>query len=147
MDISNCSHNIGFQAKFVDNKTLTAISDYAFEHDKFDRYNQALTNIDKIRKDTLLKMDICYTGEYPTVVFSRLEKKWDFLNNTVTDEYVVKKQTEFIADKKMNPVKFAYEKFIKLGNNAPNNKMFQAVVIEKETAKKPSFLFPVDIEV
>lgn len=147
MNISNSYQNINFQAKFVDNKTLTQISDYAFEHNKFDRFNESIRNIDKIRKDSLLKMDICYTGEFPTVVFSRIEKKWDFVNNMPTDKYVLKKQTEFISDKKMNPVKFAFEKLIKLGNNAPDNKMFQAVVIEKETAKKRAFLFPADIDV
>lgn len=47
------------------------------------------------------------------------------------DDYEIVKTTEFTSEKKMNPLKFALDKIIKLGNNAPHNKMYKKVVISK----------------
>ena len=140
MDIKPAG-NISFNAKIFNNNSYEDVMKYALEHDKFTRFTKTLENIDKIRKDTFIKMDICYTDEYPTVVFSRYERGWDKLLQQPTDNYILKKQVDFISTKKENPVKFAYKKLIKLGNNAPENKMFQDIVIIKEQSKKPYCLF------
>lgn len=42
------------------------------------------------------------------------------------------KTVKFVSEKKMNPLKFAYEKIIKLGNDAPNNNMYKNVVLLKK---------------
>ena len=70
MEISN---NISFGAKFVENKDFIAVADYAFSKHRMDLFNEALQNIDRIRKDTFIKMDLCYTDKKPTVVFSRYQ--------------------------------------------------------------------------
>ena len=135
------TNKISFNAKIINNKSYEEVMKYALEHDKFTRFTKTLENIDRIRKDTFIKMNICYTEDYPTVVFSRYERGWNKITQTPTDKYVLKKQVDFISSKKENPVKFAYKKLVKLGNDAPNNKMFQEVVIVKDTSKKPYRLF------
>jgi len=134
-------NNINFNAKIVNNESYNDVMKYALEHNKLTRFTKTLENIDKIRKDTYIKMDICYTGDYPTVVFSRYEKGWNKVLQEPTDYYVLKRQVDYISTKRENPVKFALGKLIKLGNDAPNNKMFQEVVITKEQSKKKSCLF------
>lgn len=135
------TNDINFKAKFIRNESYDDVMRYAIKRNKYEILNSALKNIDNIRKDTFIRMDICYTGEYPTVVFSRFDRGWDPISQKATDKYIQKKQVDYISSKRGNPIKFAYEKIIKLGNNAPNNKMFQEVVINKEQSKKPYFLF------
>lgn len=134
-------NNIDFKAKLIRNNSYEDVMQYALEHNKYDKLNQALKNIDNIRKDTFLRMDICYTGDFPTVVFTRLDRDWDPILQQTRSNYIQKRQVDYISTKKGNPVKFAFEKLIKLGNNAPNNNMYQEVVINKEQSKKPYFLF------
>ena len=139
MEISN---NISFGAKFIENKDFIEVVDYAFKKNKMDIFNKALKNIDRIRKDTFIKMDLCYTDKKPTVVFTRFEKGWNKLLKQQTDYYVQKRQVDYIADdEKLSPLKMAFDKIIKMGNNAPDNKSFQYVVIEKDKSRKPYFLF------
>lgn len=134
-------NNTCFQAKIINNDSYNDVMKYALGHNKFARFTKTLENIDKIRKDTFVKMDICYTGDYPTVVFSRYEKGWNKELHTPTEDYVLKRQVDFISTKKENPVKYALSKLIKLGNDAPNNKMYQEVVINKDKSKKRYCLF------
>ena len=139
MEISN---NISFGAKFVENKDFIAVADYAFSKHRMDLFNEALQNIDRIRKDTFIKMDLCYTDKKPTVVFSRYEKGWNHKLQKQTDKYVLKRQVDYIAEnEKHNPLKMAFDKIIKMGNNKARNNTFDYVVIEKEQSKKPYFLF------
>ena len=133
--------NLNFNAKIINNESFNEIRSYALEHNKFAKFKQTLENIDKIRKDTFLKMDICYTNEYPTIVFSRYEYGWDPKLKQQTNNLVLKKQVDYVSTKKEKPEKFALRKFIKLGNNAPDNNMYQDVVIKKEKTKKPYCLF------
>ena len=133
--------NLSFNAKIVNNKTYDEVMKFALEHNKMTRLLSTLSNIDKIRKDTYIKMDICYTGEYPSVVFSRYEKGWDRSLQMPTEDYILKRQVDYISTKKENPVKFALSRLIKLGNDAPNNKMYQEVVIKKDEGKKRYCLF------
>lgn len=135
------TNTINFNAKLIHNNSYEEVMKYALEHNKLTKFTTTLENIDKIRKNTYIKMDICYTDDYPTVVFSRYEQGWNKSLQQATDDYVLKKQVDYISDKKGNPLKYALRKLIKLGNNAPNNKMFQDVVITKDQRKKPYFLF------
>ena len=47
------------------------------------------------------------------------------------DDLKIDKVSLFKSDKKQNILKFAFEKIIKLGNNAPKNNMYKNVVINK----------------
>lgn len=139
MEINN---NISFGAKFIENKDFIAVADYAFGKHKMDIFNESLRNINRRRKDTFIKMDLCYTDKFPTVVFSRYERGWNPGLQQQTDEYVLKRQVDYVAeDKKLNPLKMAFDKIIKMGNNKAQNNTFDYVVIEKEQSRKPYFLF------
>jgi len=139
MEIRN---NISFGARFIENKDFIAVADYAFKKHKMDVFNESIENIARIRKDTLLKMNLCYTDKFPTVVFSRYEKGWNPRLQQQTDEYVLKRQVDYVSeDKKLNPLKLAFDKIIKMGNNHAHNNTFDYVVIEKEQSKKPYCLF------
>ena len=133
--------NLCFNAKIINNQSYNDVVRYALEHNKIPRLKSTLDNIDRIRKDTLIEMNICYTGEYPTVVFSRYEKGWNKILKEQTDNYVLKRQVDYISTKKENPLKFALSRLIKMGNDAPNNKIYQEVVIKKDENKKRYFLF------
>ena len=135
------NNNIGFNAKIIPNNTYEAVLDYAVQHNKAERFFEALKNIDKTRKNTFIQMDVCYTGDFPTVVFSRYENGWDKLSQSPTDYLVVKRQVDYISNKKENPLKYAFNRLIKLGNDAPNNKMYQEVVIKKDESMKKYCLF------
>ena len=135
------ANNVNFNAKMIKNDSYNDVMKYAMAKNKFTKFLTTLENIDKIRKETLIQMDICYTGDYPTVVFSRYELGWDPVLQQQTNNYVLKKQVDYISTKKENPLKFALRKLIKLGNNAPDNNMFKEVVITKDQTKKPYCLF------
>lgn len=139
MEINN---NISFGAKFIENKDFIAVADYAFGKHKMDIFNESLKNINRRRKDTFIKMDLCYTDKFPTIVFSRYERGWNPRLQQQTDEYVLKRQVDYVAeDEKLNPLKMAFDKIIKMGNNKAQNNTFDYVVIEKEQSRKPYFLF------
>jgi hypothetical protein len=135
------NNNLSFNAKIIHNQSYEEVVKYALEHNKMTRLISTLNNIDKIRKDTFLEMNICYTGDYPSIVFSRYERGWNKVLQEETDDYVLKRQVDYISTKKENPVKYALSRLIKLGNDAPNNKMYQEVVIKKDESKKKYFLF------
>lgn len=139
MEINN---NISFGAKFIENKDFIDVADYAFGKHKMDIFNESLKNINLKRKDTFIKMNLCYTDKFPTVVFSRYERGWDPKLQQQTDKYVLKRQVDYVSeDKKLNPLKMAFEKIVKMGNNKAKNNTFERIVIEKEQSKKPYFLF------
>lgn len=130
MEVKNYNSNIQFQAKFLKSDSLTDIVNYAVEHGKFDKLNKARKNIDNAYLRYRLKVQLCFTDGKPTVIISRYEPpKRKFVMSL--DDYELTAQTEFIAKKQRNPLKFALEKLIELGNNAPNNNMYKKVVVEK----------------
>ena len=135
------ANSVNFNAKIINNDSYKDVMRYALEHNKMTKFIKTLENIDKIRKETRIKMDICYTDKYPTVVFSRYERGWNPELRQYTDDFVLKRQVDYISTKKENPVKFALSRLIKIGNDAPNNKMFKEVVIKKDQSKKPYCLF------
>jgi len=133
MNINNNNSNVNFQAKFFKNDDLTSIVKYAQEHGKFDKLNKARKEIDNNYQTlrTRLKVDICYTDNYPTVIFSRYQPQKDCIALSGKD-YELTAQTEFICPKKgQNPLKFALDRIIKLSQGAPESKMYKKVVIDK----------------
>ena len=47
------------------------------------------------------------------------------------DDLKLEKKVIYKSDKKVNILKFALEKLIKLGNSAPDNNMYKNIVIKK----------------
>ena len=76
-------------------------------------------------------LDIDKTKEGNTVVrFTRLTPKPTVIVPRKIEDYTPKKVKEYICyDQKTNPLKVALLKLIKMGNNAPNNRIFQDVVV------------------
>lgn len=129
-NISN-STNINFQARFLNSESLKRIAEYAVEKNKFEKLNQARKNIAKSYIQTKLRVDIGDKDGYPFVTFTRFNPKSRVVVPQVMDDLKLEKVTLYKSDKKINPLKFALQKLIKLGNKAPENKMFKNVVINK----------------
>lgn len=136
MDIKNYNSNINFQAKFLKSGSLYDIASYAVDHGKFDELNQARKNIDKALLSRRLRVQICYTDDKPTLIISRYEPIKGSVALT-TDDYELTAQTEFIANKRMNPLKYGLQILLQLGNNAPHNNIYKKVVIDKGKVFEP----------
>lgn len=132
-NIHTPSYNTSFQAKFLHSESLKMVADYAVEHNKFEKLNQARKNIDSSFLQTRLKLDIKESKNgNPIVSFTKYEPKKNVNVAYSLDDYEVVKITEFKSEKKINPLKFALEKIIKLGNNAPRNNMYKNVIISNK---------------
>ncbi len=120
-----------FQAKFIHSESLKDIAEYAVGHGKFNRLNTARKNIDNAYLTTRLKVDIFEKDGKSGINFSRYIPKPAVITPKTYDDYILEKVTTYENDKNLNPLKFALEKIIKLGNNAPHNNMYEKVVIKK----------------
>ena len=131
-----------FGVKFVTNDDFIDVISYAMEHKKSDKLIQSLSNMDKKFKDTIVEMNICYTDKNPTLVFSRYIPGWNKTLKQPTGQYVLRRQVDYESENpKINPLKFALNKLIRMGQNRANNKMFDNIVVLKDNAKSKGFLF------
>ena len=62
--ITNNKPQIAFQAKFLHSESLKQLADYAVEHNKFEKLNQARKNIDSSFLMTRLRLDISKSQEF-----------------------------------------------------------------------------------
>ncbi len=136
MQISNnftTKNNINFRAKFLNNESLKQLAQYSVEHGKFEKLNTARKNIDSSCLQTRLSLNIKENKKgIPVVSFTKYSPKKNVIVPQSLNDYEIIKITEYTAPKKMNPLKFAFEKFIKLSNNAPHNNMYKDVVISNK---------------
>ena len=136
MRINNSPMNIqktnpNFQAKFLHSESLRLIADYAKENGKFEALNIARKNISTSNLTTRIRVDIGENLGRPFVTFSKFVPRKKVRIAKTMDDYKLAKTEIYESGKHQNPLKFALEKIIKLGNDAPNNKMFRRLVIEK----------------
>ncbi len=122
---------VNFQAKFLKSDSLEQVVNYAIERGKFDKLNTARKNIDNTHFSTRLKVDIGDDDGRPFVRFTRYNLKPNAPIDYTMDDFRQEKTTVFKSSVKMNPLKFAFEKIIKLGNDAPHNNMYKKVVKDK----------------
>lgn len=121
-----------FQAKFFYSDDLKLVAEYAVQHGKFDKLNQARKNIESAHLTKRLLLNIDKTKEGNTVVrFTRFCPRKTVIIPQKFEDYSLKKVKEYICYGKTNPLKFAMRKIIELGNNAPNNNMYKDVVVLK----------------
>ncbi len=121
-----------FQAKFLYSDDLKRVAEYAVEHGKFDKLNQARKNIDSVYLRTRLLLNIDQTNDRNTVIrFTRFYPRDTVIIPQKIEDYSIKKVKEYICFKNIDPLKFALRKIIELGNNAPHNKMYKDVVVLK----------------
>jgi len=123
---------VNFRAKYFYSDDLYKTVQYAVEHGKFDKVNQARKNTEMSNLVKRLVLDVKTLDDGRAVVrFTRMvPRKWAPVPYSPKD-YRVDKTTTYISKKKINPWKFALKEIIKLGNNAPKNKMFKEVVDAK----------------
>ncbi len=131
MKIQNYQNQTAFQAKFLYSDSLQQLVQYSVEHGKFDKLNAARKNIDSAYLKTRLKVDIFEENGKPRIIFTRFVPKKNVLIAKYQDDLEQVKVVTIKSDKKCNPLKFAFEKIIKLSNNAPHNNMYKNVVITK----------------
>ncbi len=126
---NNISNNrTAFGAKFVHTEDLKQIVDYAVAHDKFEKLNTARKNIDSSYLKVRLKVELTTNEKgFPTLKITRYVPKHDLVARTF-DDYEAAKVIEYRAEKRTNPLKFALERIIKLGNSAPHGNMYKRVV-------------------
>ncbi len=134
MNIKNNTTNTSpaFQARFFYSDALKSVVDYAITTNHFEKLNKARKNISASHFNIRLLLDIgeSTTGK-PCVNITRFVQKENISFPQNSNDYNIVKQITFKSSKKMNPLKFALQTIIKLGNNAPKNKMFQATIIDK----------------
>ena len=127
----NDSYSPAFQAKFFHSESLKMIADYAVEHNKFQKLNQARKNIDAYCLPVRLRVDIGRTEKgFPSIVFTKFMPKSGIIVPTSMNDYVPVKSTTYVGSESKDLLKFALEKLIKLGNDAPKNNMFKNIVIK-----------------
>lgn len=127
MDIR--SSNTHFGVKFLDSPDLRDIVVDSVKKGKFDKLNQARKNMDKLDLKKRLKVDLCYTNDKPTIIFSRYEPDKRVLVPLTMNDYILTAITEFTSTKKHeNILKFARRMIVKMGNDVQNNNMYRQVV-------------------
>ena len=130
MQVQSINSSTSFGAKFLHSDSLKEVAQYAVEHGKFDKLNQSRLNIAKNYLTKRIKFDL-YTNEkgVPYIVFTRFTPKYGKFPESF-DDYKNPLKIIYKADKKMNPLKYGLRMLIKLGNNAPRNKMYKNVIIK-----------------
>ena len=131
MIISNQNQiNPTFKAKFLYSKSLELVADYAVQKGKFDKLNEARKNIASTNLTTRLRFDMGEKNGKPFVTFARYNLKPGVIIPETMNDYKPPKVFIYPSSKNENVLKFALERIIKLGNNAPKNNMFKKVVIK-----------------
>ena len=136
MIIQNHSHQTykpQFRAKFLHSESLKMIADYAVEHGRFDKLNQARKNIDLSCLPIRIRVDIGLSEKgFPLISFTKFRPKNGMITPKTMNDYELVKCVTYSSEKKENLLKFAMEKIIKMGNHVPNNKIFKTVVIRNK---------------
>lgn len=128
MKIHNTSPQ-AFGAKFLYSEDLKNVVEYAVENGKFDKLNQARKNIESAYLTTRIKLDITTSDSgKPILNFTKYTPKKSVNVAYSLDDYTISKTSTYKSEKKINPLKFALEKIIKMGNNAPHNNTFKNIV-------------------
>lgn len=125
------SSDTNFKAKFFHSESLKQVADYAVEKGKFQKLNQARKNIDMSNLTTRLRFDYGELNGRPFVTFARYDLKPGVIVPESLEDYKEPKVYLIQSSKKENVLKFALERLIKMGNNAPNNKLYKHVVLGK----------------
>ena len=123
-----------FQAKFIHTDDLKNVVEYAVKHNKFDKLNESRKNIDKAYLQHRIRFELSqYPDGRPYVIFTRYAPKKNAKIIRTEEDYIKSEPLIYESSKVMNPLKYGLLKLIKLGNNAPYNRMYEKVVIRGES--------------
>jgi len=132
MRINQPTTTPNFQAKFIHSESLEKIAKFSVKYNMFDKLYRMKNNIGRAHLKTRLRVDAGITSDgYAQVTFTRYYPKYrTFIARTMNDFRVVKTIT-YISDKKDNPIWYAMNKIIEMGQNAPYNDLFKEIVVKK----------------
>lgn len=126
-----------FQAKFIHTESLKDVVEYAVKHNKFDKLNEARKNIDSAYIPYRIRFELFkYPDGRPYVIFTRYVPKNDNKIIRTEEDYIKSEPLIYECSKVMNPLKYGLLKLIKLGQNAPHNRMYEKVVIRGKSVSK-----------
>lgn len=128
MQIKN-ETNQAFTAKFLYTDSLKQVADYALQHGKFNKLNDARKNIDSAHLSTRIKLDVTRTEKgYPSLTFTTYRPKSTVIVPKTMDDMREVRAVTIEKKVSMNPIRYALEKIIKMGNNAPKNNLYKRIV-------------------
>lgn len=128
MEKINYKNQITFGAKFLNTDAINKVAKYALENGKFEKLNNARKNIESYDYFSKIGVEIKEN-------LKSGQKEFEF--TTYTPEYTVKSGkllTQYKIHKnkfpsqKANYLKEIYEIIIKMGNSAPQNKLYKKIV-------------------
>lgn len=128
---SKTNNQVNFTAKFFHTDALKKVAEYSVEHGKFDKLNQARLNIGRTYFRTRFLVDIGEQDGRPFISIDSFVPKKSIIVPQSMNDYKLVKSLKISSKKRMDPVKFAFKKIIKLGNSAPENNMFQRLIGKK----------------
>ncbi len=131
MNINSQNNVLSFRARFFNSESLRSVANYAAEHGKFEKLNNSRKNIEKYYFNRRLLVDIGEKEGKPYITFTRFVQKPEVIVPKTMLDFKQDKVVTIQSEKRMNPLKFAFEKLVKLGNEAPKNNMFKNIVINK----------------
>lgn len=128
--IATQNPDTNFKAKFLYNNTLKQISEKAAELGQLENLNQARKNISMQDNNIGLLVDIGENNGKSFVSFSKYIPRKKVKSPKTFDDFKLAKTETFEACRHCNPIEFALNKILKLGNDAPNNNMYKKIIME-----------------
>lgn len=128
MQINNTRNCKSFGAKFTNTKTLHKVVGYAMSKKDFDKLNNARKNIEKTDCFTKVAVDLvkdAKTGK-KTFLFTTYKPKYTYKSGQIEKSYDISKY-ERPATKTI-VIEELFEYLVKMGNNAPKNKIYKHIV-------------------
>ena len=122
--------NTNFKAKILYNNTLKQINEKAMALGQMENLNQAKKNISAYNPNIGLLIDIGENNGKPFVSFSKYIPRKKVKSPKTFDDFKLAKTETFDAGRHYDPIEFALSKILKLGSDAPNNKLFKQIIIE-----------------
>ena len=130
MKVTNSVNTPNFGAKFLYSKSLNDVANYAIMWNKYDSLVKARTNIARSYLKTKIKLDTGKTPDgNPCAIFTIYEPRMRVTDPKYEADYNMSTVVYVSEDKNELPYKFALKKILELGKRAPNNKMFQDIIV------------------
>ena len=130
----NQNYQTTFGVKFFDTPDLKSVADWAKAKDEkmIAKLYKSAKKIEGSYLTTRLTFEFG-TGKngFPCIIFTRYLPKKNVLIARTGADYAPRKQIIYEAREDVDKFEFAYEKLVRMGNNAPNNRIFQKIVVNK----------------
>lgn len=128
MQIANTKNCKSFGAKFANTETLHRVVDYAISKNKFDKLNNARKNIEKTDCFTKVAVELVEDAKAgkTTFLFTTYKPRYTNKSGQIEISYNISKYERPAT--KTNVIKELFEYLVKMGNNAPENKIYKHIV-------------------